>query len=103
MPNVNSGKINLLRIAPPLGASTSMAITFSQLLALSPFHAARVEKIACYHCDEKMRQTKALYVKFNGQQRAVCCHGCMAILQTIERNDMIEDYLAARSMQIDVR
>ena len=68
-------KLTYCALRPPLGASTSMAITFSQLLALSPFHATRVEKIACYHCNEKMRQTKALYVKFNGQQRAVCCHG----------------------------
>ncbi|MFZ6846718.1 heavy metal translocating P-type ATPase metal-binding domain-containing protein [Undibacterium sp. RuRC25W] len=80
-----------------------MAITFSHLLDILPFLSNRVERINCYHCDEKMRETKALYVKFNGQQRAVCCHGCLAILQTIERNDMVDDYLDAKSAQMGVR
>ena len=78
-----------------------MAITFAHFLEMLPFHTSSVEKIVCYHCGEKMRESKSLYLKFNGQQRALCCHGCLAILQTIERNNMVADYLHAKSAQLE--
>ncbi|MFZ6861295.1 heavy metal translocating P-type ATPase metal-binding domain-containing protein [Undibacterium sp. Ji67W] len=79
-----------------------MAISLSHLLEMLPFHTHRVEKIVCYHCGEKMRESKALYIKFNGQQRAVCCHGCLSILHAIERNKMVDEYLQAKSAQLEV-
>ena len=80
-----------------------MAITFSHLLEMLSFHTASGEKIECYHCGERMKEKKALYIHFNGQQRPVCCHGCQAILMTIERNKMVSEYLHARSTQMEAQ
>ena len=55
------------------------------------------EKINCFHCDEKMKKHKALFTVFNGNSYPVCCHGCVAVLQVIERNGMTKQYLQAKS------
>ncbi|MES2049397.1 MAG: heavy metal translocating P-type ATPase metal-binding domain-containing protein [Pseudomonadota bacterium] len=55
------------------------------------------EKINCFHCDEKMKKHKALFTEFNGKSCPVCCHGCAAVLQVIERNGMTKQYLQAKS------
>lgn len=55
------------------------------------------EKIDCYHCDERMRKDNALFVNFNGCVHPVCCHGCLAVLQTIERNGMTAQYLQVKA------
>jgi len=75
-----------------------MAMSLSGILAALSFSAGRVVKIDCYHCGERMRESKALYVVFHGEKRAVCCHGCLAILRAIEQNDMIPDYLLTKSV-----
>jgi len=75
-----------------------MTISLSGILAVLNFSANRSEKIDCYHCGEKMRESKALYTIFDGERRAVCCHGCLTILRTIEQNDMIPDYLLTKSV-----
>lgn len=61
----------------------------------SSFQAS--EKIHCFHCDEKMKKHKALLTVFNGNSTPVCCHGCVAVLQLIERNGMTMQYLHAKT------
>ena len=78
-----------------------MAITLSHLLALFSSAQNSAEKIDCYHCGEKMRKNKSIYVKFNGKDQPVCCHGCLAILRTVEQNNMISEYLKAKSVQTE--
>lgn len=53
-----------------------------------------VKRISCYHCGEKSIPSRTLYVYFDGSNRAVCCNGCAAILQTVEELGMREEYLA---------
>jgi len=52
------------------------------------------ERISCYHCGEKSTPSRTIYVLFDGSIRAVCCHGCAAILKTVEELGMREEYLA---------
>ena len=52
------------------------------------------ERISCYHCGEKSTPSRTIYVLFDGSTRAVCCHGCAAILKTVEELGMREEYLA---------
>lgn len=61
----------------------------------------RREKILCFHCEESMRKDNALMAVFNGASHPVCCHGCLAVLQTIERNGLIQQYLAARAKPLE--
>lgn len=76
---------------------TSMDLNFSSIFdAISICFQTR-EKINCFHCDEKMRKENALLVVFNGGSHPVCCHGCLAVLQTIERNGLTMQYLQAKS------
>ena len=74
-----------------------MALIFSSIFGaiFSSFQAS--EKIYCFHCDEKMKKHKALFTAFNGNSYPVCCHGCVAVLQVIERNGMTMQYLQAKS------
>lgn len=51
-------------------------------------------KISCYHCGEKSRRSQTIYVFFGGATRPVCCHGCAAILKTVEELDMHAEYHA---------
>lgn len=76
-----------------------MALTLSGLFSALSLSGRQEQRLVCYHCDETMRQSQALYVSFNGDTRAVCCHGCLAILKTIERNRMVDDYLQTKAMQ----
>ncbi|MBC3916291.1 heavy metal translocating P-type ATPase metal-binding domain-containing protein [Undibacterium sp. CY18W] len=50
-------------------------------------------RLNCFHCDETMRERNALTVTFNGSPQQVCCHGCLAILRTIEQNHLVAAYL----------
>lgn len=52
------------------------------------------EKISCYHCGEKSKKSLTIYVHFDGAIRPVCCHGCAAILKTIEELGMHDEYRA---------
>lgn len=50
------------------------------------------EKISCYHCGEKSKKSLTVYIQFDGEIRPVCCHGCAAILKTIEELEMHDEY-----------
>jgi len=71
-------------------------------IALSQFyvnHLSRLfkrEKCLCFHCGESMRKEGALTAMFQRESRAVCCHGCLAVLNTIEKNGLTEEYLRAK-------
>ncbi|MDE2429466.1 MAG: heavy metal translocating P-type ATPase metal-binding domain-containing protein [Burkholderiales bacterium] len=78
-----------------------MAFVLSSLFHVFSSVGLKAEKIDCYHCGEKMRKTNALTVKFNGCLQPVCCHGCSAVLRTIEKNGLIQDYLEAKSLQVE--
>jgi hypothetical protein len=71
-------------------------------LALSQFcdlHFSRFfkrEKCLCFHCGESMRKEKALMATFQQQQHPVCCYGCLAVLKTIENNNLVDDYLRSK-------
>ncbi|QJQ04844.1 hypothetical protein EJG51_002105 [Undibacterium piscinae] len=73
-----------------------MAFAFPSFFhAVSSFFQAQ-EKIPCFHCDEKMKKNNALMAVFNGESHPVCCHGCLAVLQTIERNGLVSQYLLTK-------
>ncbi|MFZ6773607.1 heavy metal translocating P-type ATPase metal-binding domain-containing protein [Undibacterium sp. SXout7W] len=74
-----------------------MAFALSSLYSFFSFPRKTGGKIDCYHCSEKMHEHRALTVNFNGITQPVCCHGCLAILKTIEKNGMIAEYLQAKS------
>lgn len=73
-------------------------------LALSQFcnlHFSRFfkrEKCLCFHCGESMRKESALMARFQQQQYPVCCHGCLAVLNAIEKNNLVEDYLRSKHL-----
>jgi hypothetical protein len=73
---------------------------FSQLQTLTHnfFRQYSEEKLVCYHCDDRMRQSKAVPILFDGQTRQVCCHGCAAILVNIQKHQLIADYYASKNM-----
>lgn len=52
--------------------------------------------LTCYHCYESMPEHAAIAVQFAGKERLVCCHGCRAVLQTIESSHMSQEYLNLR-------
>jgi hypothetical protein len=54
------------------------------------------ERLVCYHCDERYRKSKNVDVVFQGARRQVCCHGCAAVLQTIEQQGLVQDYLQTK-------
>jgi Cu2+-exporting ATPase len=56
-------------------------------------------KITCYHCGEKSLPKHTVYVQFDGEIRPVCCHGCAAILRTVDDLGMREEYLAHKTQQ----
>jgi Putative metal-binding domain of cation transport ATPase len=62
---------------------------------LSRQHAA--DKIVCFHCGELVRRKRAVTVQFDGQSHAVCCHGCAAILRTVEALGQCAQYQASKS------
>ena len=72
----------------------------SALIAMFARSAATNPKIACFHCGEPVRQKRVVQVVFDGVGRDVCCHGCAAILSTVEQMGQSEQYLA-RKQQLD--
>lgn len=51
----------------------------------------------CFHCNETMRQHQIVRIPFAGSEREVCCHGCAAVLTTLEQNGLAAQYLARRA------
>ena len=70
-----------------------MAFAFSSLFLAITTSLQPRERIPCFHCNEQMRKEKALMATFNGTSYPVCCHGCLAVLKTIERNGLTQQYL----------
>ena len=60
----------------------------------SLWRSLRGERCNCFHCGEQMRVKNALHITVQGAQQPMCCHGCMAIVQTVIRNGLLEEYLA---------
>lgn len=60
-------------------------------------HALRGETCQCYHCGETMRVKNALHIDVLGQAQPMCCHGCYAVVQTIVRDGLLDQYLAAKN------
>ena len=54
------------------------------------------DKINCFHCGEKSRRSITVYVNFDNLIRPVCCHGCAAVLKTIEELNMHQEYYDSR-------
>ncbi|NMM36835.1 MAG: hypothetical protein HHJ09_04865 [Glaciimonas sp.] len=73
--------------------SSALAEIFARSAAANP-------KIACFHCGERVRQRRVVQVVFDGVCRDVCCHGCAAILSTVEQLGQSEQYLALKQ-QLD--
>ncbi len=61
------------------------------------WRSLRGERCQCFHCGEQMRIKNALSISVQGVQQPMCCHGCLAIVQTVLRNDLLEEYLANKS------
>ncbi|MBR7747036.1 heavy metal translocating P-type ATPase metal-binding domain-containing protein [Undibacterium sp. BYS107W] len=45
-----------------------------------------------------MRKDGALMVTFQQTQQPVCCHGCLAVLNTIQSNGLVEQYLQSKQI-----
>jgi hypothetical protein len=73
----------------------------SALAAMLVGNAATNPKIACFHCGELVRKKRVVPVIFDGICRDVCCHGCAAILSTVEQLGQSEQYLA-RKQQLEM-
>lgn len=50
------------------------------------------EKLPCFHCGDLVKRRHAVDVQFDGAARTVCCHGCAAILKTVEQMGMVQQY-----------
>ena len=70
---------------------------FESIFALLNPGGKSAGKINCYHCGDKSTPRRTVYVRFDGETRAVCCNGCAAILKTVEELGMIDDYLAHKT------
>ena len=57
---------------------------------------ATEEKISCFHCNEKSSKSLTIYISFDGLTRPVCCHGCAAVLKTVEALGMHQEYYDSR-------
>jgi hypothetical protein len=66
---------------------------------LDPAGSVPPEKhlLHCFHCQETMRANQIVRVPFAGSEREVCCHGCAAVLRTLEHNGLGAQYLARRA------
>lgn len=53
-------------------------------------------KLYCFHCQEVMSVRQVVTVRFDGAERQVCCHGCAAVLATVQENGLSQQYWAAR-------
>lgn len=74
-----------------------MASAFSSVFNAISAALQPQEKILCFHCDDKMRKKNALMVVFNGASYPVCCHGCLAVLKTIESSGLTAQYLQGKA------
>ncbi|QAU34089.1 heavy metal translocating P-type ATPase metal-binding domain-containing protein [Janthinobacterium sp. 17J80-10] len=50
------------------------------------------EKLPCFHCGDLVRRRRAVHAQFDGAERLLCCHGCAAILKTVEQMGMVQQY-----------
>jgi hypothetical protein len=55
------------------------------------------EKLECFHCGEMVKRRRAVFMQFDGASRTLCCHGCAAILKTVEELDMYSDYYSSKT------
>lgn len=76
-----------------------MAFVFSSFFETKFFAFKASEKIDCFHCGEKMRKSNALTASFDGLMQPVCCHGCRAILRTVEQNKLVAEYMKNKASQ----
>jgi hypothetical protein len=51
--------------------------------------------LRCFHCFEPMSARQVIKTAFDGAERLVCCHGCAAVLRTVEENGLCQPYWAA--------
>ncbi len=54
-------------------------------------------KLYCFHCQAPMTARQVVTVQFDGAERQVCCHGCAAVLTTLQENGLCQSYRAARN------
>lgn len=54
-------------------------------------------RVACYHCNEKVSVRRVVNASFAGVMRPLCCHGCAAVLNAIEKNGLTEQYLLTKA------
>ncbi|MES2040805.1 MAG: heavy metal translocating P-type ATPase metal-binding domain-containing protein [Pseudomonadota bacterium] len=73
--------------------SSIMAFVFSAFFETKFFAFKTSEKTACFHCGEKMHKSNALTTSFDCRMQPVCCHGCLAILRTVEQNKLVAEYM----------
>lgn len=84
-----------------LAAQIMLLKLASALAAMFSGPAATNPKIACFHCGELVRKKRVVSVVFDGVCRNVCCHGCAAILSTVEKLGQTKQYLAQKQ-QLEV-
>ncbi|MFZ6640413.1 heavy metal translocating P-type ATPase metal-binding domain-containing protein [Undibacterium sp. TC4M20W] len=76
-----------------------MAFVFSSLFETLLFTFKDGEKTDCFHCGQKMRKSNALTAHFDGRTQSVCCHGCLAVLRTVEHNNLVDEYMKSKTSQ----
>jgi hypothetical protein len=55
------------------------------------------DKLECFHCGEMVKRRRAVFMQFDGASRALCCHGCAAILKTVEELGMCSEYYSSKT------
>ncbi|MBC3932699.1 MULTISPECIES: heavy metal translocating P-type ATPase metal-binding domain-containing protein [Undibacterium] len=78
------------------GFLLTMISALSNFLSRLQLPSAEKKSVVCFHCGECSRPSQTLYTQFDNARQAVCCHGCLAILQAVEKNQMTAAYLRAR-------
>lgn len=63
----------------------------------SLWRSLRGERCLCFHCGEQMRVKNALGIDVNGTRQPMCCHGCLAIVHTVIRNELLDEYMSNKA------
>lgn len=73
-----------------------MQLTLTQFYGTHLSRFFKREKCLCFHCGESMRKEGALMVTFQQVPQPVCCHGCLAVLNTIQNNGLVDAYIQSK-------
>ena len=63
---------------------------------------AQASPARCFHCDEIIPEGVTITTEVGGEQRAVCCHGCKAVVETIFLVIVLDAFFAVFFSEIGI-